>query len=69
MTVTRTTTTDQNYPSSVSKQNAILQFADEQQQQQQQQHEVLLEVAESSNSSSDDYMQLDYEMEAKGDLR
>lgn len=67
MTVTRTTTTDQNYPSSVSKQNTILQFADEQQQQQQ--HEVLLEVAESSNSSSDDYMQLDYEMEAKGDLR
>ena len=66
MTVTRTTTTDQNYPSSVSKQNAILQFADEQQQQQ---HEVLLEVTESSNSSSDDYMQLDYEMEAKGDLR
>ena len=65
MTVTRTTTTDQNYPSSVSKQNAILQFADEQQQQ----HEVLLEVTESSNSSSDDYMQLDYEMEAKGDLR
>jgi len=65
MTVTRTTTTDQNYPSSVSKQNAVLQFADEQQQQ----HEVLLEVAESSNSSSDDYMQLDYEMEAKGDLR
>jgi hypothetical protein len=64
MTVTRTTTTDQNYPSSVSKQNAVLQFADEQQQ-----HEVLLEVAESSNSSSDDYMQLDYEMEAKGDLR
>ena len=67
MTVTRSTTTDQNYPSSVSKQNAILQFADEQQQQQQ--HEVLLEVTESSNSSSDDYMQLDYEMEAKGDLR
>jgi len=66
MTVTRTTTTDQNYPSSVSKQNAVLQFADEQQQQQ---HEVLLEVTESSNSSSDDYMQLDYEMEAKGDLR
>jgi len=65
MTVTRSTTTDQNYPSSVSKQNAVLQFADEQQQQ----HEVLLEVAESSNSSSDDYMQLDYEMEAKGDLR
>ena len=65
MTVTRTTTTDQNYPSSVSKQNAVFQFADEQQQQ----HEVLLEVAESSNSSSDDYMQLDYEMEAKGDLR
>ena len=65
MTVTRTATTDQNYPSSVSKQNAVLQFADEQQQQ----HEVLLEVAESSNSSSDDYMQLDYEMEAKGDLR